>query len=312
MNDEIMVSVCMITYNHADYIQHALESVLMQKTTFPYEIIIGDDCSTDETVLIIQKIQKENPDRIQLIAREKNIGICPNSYDVRCHAKGKYIAALEGDDYWIDPYKLQKQVNFLQRHPECSAIAGCMGVVNEREHPIGRIIPDIFPLNCYFEKKDAMRYKTELLHPGSLMYKNFIKNNKEKYQFLGHHHKNFGGHQITIFLLADLGKIYISDEIYGAYRLVKRTRASNANSFAAQTNSAWRTAKIDSFLYMQKYFKNSYDLSTCIVEEFINLRKELHTYNISEKKKILWKYFKKVTFREKIKILFYMFKEQYV
>lgn len=108
----------MITYNHEKYIKQAVESILMQKCNFDYEIIIGDDFSQDNTATIIQEFYSKYPNKIIPILRKKNIGMMHNFVDVLQKAKGKYIALCEGDDYWTDPYKLQKQVDFLEANPD--------------------------------------------------------------------------------------------------------------------------------------------------------------------------------------------------
>lgn len=115
-----LVSVCCITYNHAPYISQCVDGFLMQKTSFPFEIIINDDCSNDGTTEILKDYAIKYPDLIHLILHDENQyskGIrrilATFVYPV---AKGKYIALCEGDDYWIDPYKLQKQVDFLEEN----------------------------------------------------------------------------------------------------------------------------------------------------------------------------------------------------
>lgn len=116
-----MVSVWMITYNHEAFIRQALEGVLMQQTSFPYEIVIGEDKSLDQTREIVQDYQKRHPDKIRLRLARENLysqGLKP-SVGVLHACRGKYIAMCEGDDYWTDPHKLQKQVEFLKAHPEC-------------------------------------------------------------------------------------------------------------------------------------------------------------------------------------------------
>jgi glycosyltransferase involved in cell wall biosynthesis len=110
------VSVCTITYNHEKYIGEAIESILKQNTNFGYEIVIGEDCSTDKTKKIIIKYQKKYPNKIKLILNKKNLGIMPSFIQTLKACKGKYIALLEGDDYWTDPHKLQKQVDFLDNN----------------------------------------------------------------------------------------------------------------------------------------------------------------------------------------------------
>ena len=121
MENTPLVSVWMIAYNHEGFIKQALESVINQKTTFPFEVIIGEDCSTDGTRKIIQKFEEQYPQLIKPIYHEKNVGAIRNAYEF-CYPrlKGKYIACLEADDYWTDPLKLQKQVDFLENNSEYS------------------------------------------------------------------------------------------------------------------------------------------------------------------------------------------------
>lgn len=124
-NQEIMVTVCCLAYNHQRYIRKALDGIIMQKTTFPIEAIIHDDCSTDDTRRIIEEYREKYPDII------KPIYELENQYSKGKHifrdfvypkAQGKYIAICECDDWWTDPNKLQRQVEFLERNSEYSAV----------------------------------------------------------------------------------------------------------------------------------------------------------------------------------------------
>lgn len=123
MKDEIMVSICCITYNHEKYIRQALDSFLMQKTNFKYEIIIHDDASTDNTANIIREYEKKYPDIIKPIYQKENQyskgkkRIMNFTFE---KAIGKYIALCEGDDYWIDENKLQIQVEYMEKNDECT------------------------------------------------------------------------------------------------------------------------------------------------------------------------------------------------
>lgn len=122
MNKQIIVSICCITYNHEPYIRDAIEGFLMQKTDFPFEILIHDDASTDGTADIIREYEAKYPDIIKPIYQTENQyskGIKVSQVYQFPRAKGKYIALCEGDDYWTDPYKLQKQVDFLEANKEC-------------------------------------------------------------------------------------------------------------------------------------------------------------------------------------------------
>lgn len=126
-----LVSICCITYNHEHYIKDALDGFVMQKTTFPFEIVISDDCSKDNTRTIIEEYKTMYPHIFKDISPNNNIGAFANFTYVQEHAKGKYVAICEGDDYWTDPYKLQKQVDFLERHPDYSMCCHGADVKNE-------------------------------------------------------------------------------------------------------------------------------------------------------------------------------------
>lgn len=118
-----IISVCCLTYNHEPYIRQALDGILMQKTEFPFEVIIHDDASTDHTTEIIQEYEEKYPDIIKPIYQKENQysqGINILKKWIFPRAKGKYVAILECDDFWIDSYKLQKQVSYMEAHPECS------------------------------------------------------------------------------------------------------------------------------------------------------------------------------------------------
>lgn len=112
-----LVSVFMVTYNHEKYIRQCLQSVIDQKTKFKIEVVIGEDCSTDGTRLILKEFKEKYPEIIKPIYHDVNVGPSLNAYEfVFPNLKGKYVACLEGDDYWTDVYKLQKQVDFLEEN----------------------------------------------------------------------------------------------------------------------------------------------------------------------------------------------------
>ena len=118
-----LVSVWMTTYNHQDFVVEAIESVLAQRTDFPFELVIGDDCSTDGTTDIVLEFQRDNPDKILVLLATDNLGKHTGNGRLNCvrvlrACRGKYIAFLEGDDYWTSPQKLQSQIDFLETHAE--------------------------------------------------------------------------------------------------------------------------------------------------------------------------------------------------
>ena len=118
----VMVSICCVAYNQENYIRQALDSFLAQKTKFPFEIIVSDDASPDHTADIIREYELKYPEIIKPVYYSQNIysqGINPDKANY-AKASGKYIAVCEGDDYWIDEYKLQKQVDYMESHPDCT------------------------------------------------------------------------------------------------------------------------------------------------------------------------------------------------
>jgi len=115
-----LVTVRTSTYQHGPYIRDCIEGVLMQKTNFPFEFIIGEDFSTDGTREIVFEYARKYPDVIRVITADYNVGSKANGRRCASIARGKYIAICEGDDYWTDPFKLQKQFDFLENNPDFS------------------------------------------------------------------------------------------------------------------------------------------------------------------------------------------------
>ena len=122
-NQTVMVSIVCATYNHEKYIPDALNSILMQKTNFAFEVLIGEDCSPDNSRAVLKEFEARYPGRFQMFYRETNYGAAKNVLDLYRRTRGKYLISLELDDFWVDPYKLQKQVDFLEAHPEYVSVA---------------------------------------------------------------------------------------------------------------------------------------------------------------------------------------------
>ena len=120
LTNNYMVDIPMCTYNHEKYIAQTIESILMQKTDFKIRLFIGEDCSIDNTRKIVKQYAEKYPDIIFPVYHNENIGAVRNSEILLKKCTAKYIALLDGDDYWTDPYKLQKQVDFLEKNPEYS------------------------------------------------------------------------------------------------------------------------------------------------------------------------------------------------
>lgn len=130
-----VVSVCCTTYNHENYISEAIDGFLIQETNFPFEIIIRDDCSTDKTAMIVRAYTEKYPKIIKPIYETENQyskGVRPMPVVFK-KAVGKYFALCEGDDYWTDPLKLQKQVDFMEENDECSMCFHNVQIINENK-----------------------------------------------------------------------------------------------------------------------------------------------------------------------------------
>ena len=112
----------MVTYNHEAYISQAIEGALRQQTEFPFEIVIGEDCSTDGTRKIVLDYREKYPDRIRIVTSGRNVGAQANTFRVSNACLGKYIAYCDGDDFWHHPSKLQRQVDYLERHPDVGLV----------------------------------------------------------------------------------------------------------------------------------------------------------------------------------------------
>jgi glycosyltransferase involved in cell wall biosynthesis len=141
VHSNLKVTICVPTYNHRHYIAQCLDSILMQKTNFDLELLIGEDDSTDGTRDICRKYAEQYPDRIRLFLNDrKNVIYIDgratgrwNFINLLKNAKGKYVALCEGDDYWTSPDKLQKQVDLLENHPECTiSFHNCEEIYDDR------------------------------------------------------------------------------------------------------------------------------------------------------------------------------------
>ena len=146
MNEKVEVSVVCITYNQEKYVSKMLESLVNQKTSFRYEILIHDDASTDETPNIIRKYEKRFPNLIKAICNEQNqfaLGKNPNIEQNYPRVKGKYIAYCEGDDYWSDENKLQLQYDSLEKNDDCSVCVHSVNCISENDTVLEQSFPII-------------------------------------------------------------------------------------------------------------------------------------------------------------------------
>ncbi len=236
------LSVIFITYNHAQYVEKALMSVINQKTDFPFEVVVGDDCSTDGTQDILKRIASGHPE-VKLNLRSENTGGRPtlNVYETTKKCTGQYLAYLEGDDFWTDDHKLQKQVDFLEDHPEYTACTHSMKMVDENDEEITD--PETLSIGSLYDWSGDFTYEDYCYsgkwpgHYASVVSRNIYKARKYDYTILYRASDFTDDALINLFLLME-GKIYRMDEVMSVWRYVKKSGAGNWNSIAMKRNIA--------------------------------------------------------------------------
>src|SRR5690554_3455489 len=219
----VLLSICCITYNHENYISQAIEGFLAQKTSFNFEIIIHDDASTDATASIVKKYEQEHPNLIKAIYQKENQysqGIKPWPNFVFPITRGKYIALCEGDDYWTDPYKLQKQVDFLEANKDFIICLHDTIEVNEKGEFLKHRSDNFNLIN---EKKPQiaseipvdwfLRTRGNFIHTSSFLFRNIISD----LSFINTG-KIISGDMLLLFLLLKNGRAQYLPESMSAYR----------------------------------------------------------------------------------------------
>lgn len=223
-----LVSICCITYNHEKYIRDCIEGFLIQKTTFRVEILIHDDASTDKTAQIVKEYAENHSDLIITIFQTENQysqGIKPWPNFVFPRARGKYIALCEGDDYWTDPLKLQKQVEFLEANPDCSLCFHASKSIrnnNPKDYILHR--PKDIPLHNKFEMKHAILGGGGFMATNSMLFQSKYIQDRPAWM-----EKTPVGDLPLMLLLASKGKIGYIDEVMSVYRVMSSSTSWSAS-----------------------------------------------------------------------------------
>ena len=247
------VSVLIVTYNHEAFIAQAIESVLMQEVDFDYEVVIAEDCSTDNTREIVIGYQERYPDKIRLILSERNLGNYGGAISARAlpTCRGQYIALLEGDDYWTDPHKLQKQVDFLDSHPDFSICSHNVYIEYE-----GQSKPMVEWLGS--EHKEVMTIE-DLLGDGtggatcSLVFRNGVFGELPDW-----FSQIAGGDTALQILCASKGKMRYFREVMGVYR--KHSSGATAHEPDSQAEiDAYESGGVIKYEIINKHFNYRYD-----------------------------------------------------
>lgn len=255
MRAAVDISVAIITYNHKNYIEQALDSVLNQKTDCTYEIVIGDDCSTDGTAEIIGRYAEKYKNIIRTVKRNKNVGPTKNLYDVISSCKGKYIVFLEGDDYYTDIYKFQKQYDFLESNENIKACAHRLEIVDKTGNHLLYTLSDL-ELNSFMTEKHFELYNTDMLHMNTIMLENFFIGDMEKYDII-YKSNYWSAHSLLLLMILNLTDIYVFSEPMSVWRQVNEVGATNYTSQASSKALEMYEEKIKLYKAELLYFKNS-------------------------------------------------------
>ena len=237
-SDNYDVSVCIITYNKSEFIRETIDSVLMQETSCKYEIVVGDNCSTDGTREILTEYWKKHSDRFSLIYNAFNKELCGNMYSTLSHAKGKYSIILYGDDYWISPHKMQIEYDFLESHNEYIGVSTAIEIRYSGEKETLGIVPRLKACNRKETLEDFSNCRNFPM--AGLMFRNGVFfQNREHFEKMTKASKYIDDLSFC-FLILMLGDIYIIGEPTAVYRNFRKgSGASNFNS----VNSSYQVAR---------------------------------------------------------------------
>lgn len=231
------VSVAMLAYNHGAYIAQAVQSALAQQTSFPIEIVIGDDCSTDGTRQILLELKRAHPDKLWLLLHERNIGGPQNMASVLAACRGQYVALLEGDDYWTSPHKLQKQADALDAHPEWAICFHSARMVYEN----GAHKERLFPVN--WTKPVATiddLFQSNFMCTCSVLFRNGLFGELPAW-----HRQIVPGDWAIHLLNADRGDIGYLNEVMGVYRVHHRGAWSRKDTASQYVECLKMFSRID-------------------------------------------------------------------
>lgn len=260
-----MVSVICLTYNHVAYIQEALQSMVSQKTSFPYEIIVHDDASTDGTADIVRLYAELYPDKVKAILRQENQyrkGIIISDKLIAKNAAGKYIALCEGDDYWTDCYKLQKQVDYMEEHADCTL---CFHNAVEQNMQTGvikkvwRFDKKIYRGSGVYSSDETIRLKC--VPTASMLFRKC----NIPFQNCCSKKARIGDMIITIYL-GTMGYSYCMEDTMSVYRIAVKDSATDVWKRSLENHNMRYLGTIETLQNIDAYTKGKYHI---ILEEMI-------------------------------------------
>lgn len=294
-----LVSVRTSTYNHGPYIRQCIEGVLMQKTNFQFEYIIGEDFSTDETREIVFEYAKKYPDKIRVVTADYNVGSKANGRRCIRKCRGKYMAICEGDDYWTDPYKLQKQVDFLEANPEYGLVWGRAQIYNEN---LGVFTGETGSGLLSFDElivKNTIPTLTVLI-------RNECREGYYEY-VLGNNWK-MGDYPLWLYI-ASKSKIHFMDETFAVYRVSSNT-ASRPKEISAKIKFIESTADVQLFFAERNNCNHLFKtISANKQHDIVGTCMAAGYYDDAFK---YLKQFRDIPFRKRVFLMLYLLRKKYL
>ncbi len=270
------VEIRMSTYQHAKYVSKAIEGVLMQKTNYKYCLIISDDGSNDGTQDIILEYQKKYPDRITTVLCDTNTRCKFRQFLIPSICKARYVTYCEGDDYWTNPYKLQKQINFLDKHPEYIAVTGNVRNVNadgSKQHRDYELYA--FRQSHIFTEANVLQ-REQVSHLSAICHRNIMLDWDDNLWSKYYACKANGDLKISS-VLAMNGDIYYSHEVFGDH-----VRSFEGASWTASINKMNEREKKGLFFSMAESFA---DYIKDVFGKTVDISDLSQTYDNSDKYK---------------------------
>ncbi|MCR4651079.1 MAG: glycosyltransferase [Lachnospiraceae bacterium] len=257
---DIKVSVICVTYNHELYIRKALDSIVAQVTDFDFEVLIGEDCSTDGTREILKEYEAKYPDIFRMYYRDVNLGATRNEYELMMDARGRYIAALELDDLWLDDHKLQKQYDFLEAHDEYIGVSHDFAIIDKDDNVIDN--DDNKKIKPYFNKsftledflRDGFVFQT-----GTHFYRNIYSDGGD-YSIIYKADRLIRDKTI-LSLLLNRGDFYILPDTMSAYRRFFDENATNGRNLTNANMELDLFTKANHVYMLNEYFDGAIDYS---------------------------------------------------
>jgi glycosyltransferase involved in cell wall biosynthesis len=252
-----ILTVVLLTYNHEKTISRAFDSILEQKTNFDFDVFVLEDCSTDRTADICREYKKKYPDKIRLFLNEKNLGVTANFKQGLLNVKSRYFAFLEGDDYWCDKNKLQKQIDLLEQNPDCIMCGHntlFKDIVDKKEW--------LFIDDRKYEIKTKYTLDDKFgVHPSSRVYRNTIDLTNVPPEML------FDAHMYVLYL--SKGDLFYIDEVMSVYN------KTGEGFWSGKTRKERRLVALELRYKANKYFNFAYDYRYYPKSKFLKTLKKI-------------------------------------